>query len=78
MKRMKVKWNEIHPEYSFLTDKNLGDQASRIEKNKNVMDTEYVHSRSNDNSQDNEPTDSTNNYFDTVNNSSSGSYEESN
>ena len=61
MKRKKVKWNEIHPEYSFLTDKNSGDQASRIEKNKNVMDTEYVHIRSNDNSQDNEPTDSTNN-----------------
>ena len=50
MKRMKVKWNEIHPEYSFLTDKNLRDQASRIEKNKNIMDTEYMHIRSNDNS----------------------------
>ena len=76
MKRMKVKWNEIPPEYSFLTDKNLGDQASRIEKNKNVMDTEYVHIRSNDNSQVNEPTDSTSNCFDTANNSNSGSYEE--
>ena len=32
MKRLKEKWGEIHPEYSFLTDKNLRDQASRIEK----------------------------------------------
>ena len=45
MKRLKEKWDEIHPEYSFLSDKNLRDQASRIEKNKDVMDTEYVHFR---------------------------------
>ena len=57
MKRPKGKWEEIHPEYSFLTDKNLRDQASRIEKNKDVMDTEYVHIRSNNRSQVNEPTD---------------------
>ena len=43
---MKQKWDEIYPEYSFLTDKNLRDQASRTEKNKDVMDTEYVHIRS--------------------------------
>ena len=46
MERMKQKWDEIYPEYSFLTDKNLRDQASRIEKNKDVMDTEFVHIRS--------------------------------
>ena len=51
MKRMKEKWDEIHPEYSFPTDKNLREQASRIEKNKDVMDTEYVHIRSNNSSQ---------------------------
>ena len=32
MKRMKEILDEIHPEYSFLTEKNLRDQASRIEK----------------------------------------------
>ena len=32
MERMKEKWDEIYPEYSFLTDKNLRDQASRTEK----------------------------------------------
>ena len=46
MERMKEKWDEIYPEYSFLTDKNLRDQASRTEKNKDVIDTEYVHIRS--------------------------------
>ena len=46
MERMKQKWDEIYAEYSFLTDKNLRDQASRIEKNKDVMDTEFVHIRS--------------------------------
>ena len=77
MKRLKEKWNEIHPEYSFLTDKNLRDQASRIEKNKDIMDTEYVHVRSNNSSQVNEPTDYRNNCFENANNSNSGSYEES-
>ena len=77
MKRPKGKWEEIHPEYSFLTDKNLRDQASRIEKNKDVMDTEYVHNRSNNSSQVNEPTDYRNNCFETANNSNSVSYEES-
>ena len=42
MKRLK--------EYSF-TDKNLRDQASRIEKNKHVMETEYAEVRLNNNSQ---------------------------
>ena len=52
-KKKKKKWDEIHPEYSF---KNLRDQTSRIEKNKGVMVTEYVHIRSNNSSQVNEPT----------------------
>ena len=57
IKRLKEKWDEFHPEYSFLTDRNLRDQASRIEKNKDVMDTEYVHVRSSISLQVNEPTD---------------------
>ena len=77
MKRQKEKWDEIHPEYSFLTDKNLRDQASRIEKNKDVMDTKYEHFRSNNNSQVDEQTDHSNNCSEAVNNSNSGSYEES-
>ena len=77
MKRLKEKWDEIHPEYSFLSDKNLRDQASRIEKNKDAMDTEYVHFRSNNNSEVDEQTDYSNNCSETVNNSHSGSYEES-
>ena len=38
---MKNYWDEIHPEYSFLTSKLLRDQASRVVKNKVVMATEY-------------------------------------
>ena len=41
MKRLKSYWDEIYPEFSFLSDKNLRDQASRIDKNKVVMETEY-------------------------------------
>ena len=75
--KLKEKWDEIHPEYSFLTDKNLRDQASPIEKNKDVMDTEYVHFRSNNNAQFDEQTYYSNNCSETVNNSNCGSYEES-
>ena len=77
MKRMKEKWDEIHPEYSFLTNKNLRDQAPRLEKNKDVMDIEYAHVRSNNSSQVNEQTDYKNNCSETTNNSNCGSYEES-
>ena len=41
MNRMKNLWDEIHPEMSFFSAKNLRDQASRVEKNKVVMETEY-------------------------------------
>ena len=41
MKRLKKYWDELHPEFNFLSDKNLRDQVSRIEKNKVVMPTEY-------------------------------------
>ena len=41
MTRMKNYWDEIHSKYSFLTSKLLRDQASRVEKNKVVMATEY-------------------------------------
>ena len=58
------------------TDKNLRDQASPIAKNKDVMDTEYVHVRSNNSSQVNGPIEYRNNCFETANNSNSGSNEE--
>ena len=41
MKRMKQNWDIIHPEFSHLSDKKLRDQASRIIKNKIVMETEF-------------------------------------
>ena len=41
MKQLKTLWNKMHPEYNFLSDKNLRDQASRVHKNNVVMDTEY-------------------------------------
>ena len=41
MKRLKSYWDEIYPEFSFLSNKNLRDQASRIDKNKVVMETKY-------------------------------------
>ena len=31
----------MHPEYSFLSDKNLRDQPSRVHKNNPVMATQY-------------------------------------
>ena len=77
MKRLKEKSDEIHPEYSFLTDKNFRDQDSPTEKNKDVIDTEYVHVRSNNSSQVNEPTDCSNNCFETAYDLNSGSNEES-
>ena len=42
MKRMKQNWDTIDPEFSHLTEKNLRDQASRILKNKIVMETEFA------------------------------------
>ena len=41
LKRLKNLWDKMYPEYNFLSDKNLRDQASRIHKNNVVMDTEY-------------------------------------
>ena len=41
MKRIKQNWDIIHPEFSHLSDKNLRDQASRIIKNKFVIETEF-------------------------------------
>ena len=60
MKKLNKKWDEVHPEYSFLTNENLRDQALRIERNKDAMITEYVHVRSNNSSQVDEQTDSIN------------------
>ena len=41
MKCMEQNWDIIHPEFSHLLDKNLHDQASRIIKNKIVMETKF-------------------------------------
>ena len=41
MKRLKSYCVEIYPEFSFLSDKNLRDAASLIDKNKVVTKTEY-------------------------------------
>ena len=41
MKRSKKYWDELHPEFNFLSNKNLRDQVSHIGKNKVVMATEY-------------------------------------
>ena len=38
--RMKNLWDEIHPESTFISAKNLRDQANRVEKNRVVMETE--------------------------------------
>ena len=42
MNRMKALWDQIHPELASFTAKKLRDQASRVEKNKVVMATEYI------------------------------------
>ena len=60
-----------------VVEYNLRNQASRIVKNKDVLDTESVHVRSYNNSQVDGQTDYSNNGSETVNNSNSGSYEES-
>ena len=41
MKRMKNLWDEIDPELTFFSAKNLRDQVSRVEENEVVMKTEY-------------------------------------
>ena len=41
MKRMKQNWDIIDPKFSHLSDKNLRDHASRIIKNKIVMETQF-------------------------------------
>ena len=49
---MKQNWYITHPEFSHLSDKSLRDQASRIIKNKIVMETEFsIDSNANWNSQ---------------------------
>ena len=41
MKRLKEYWDNLHPELDNFSSKNLRDQASRVVKNKVVMETEY-------------------------------------
>ena len=39
MKRVKQNWDIIHPEFSYLSDENLGDHAIRTIRNKIVSET---------------------------------------
>ena len=41
MNRKKKLQDEIHPELTFFSAKNLRDQASRVEENTIAMETEY-------------------------------------
>ena len=41
MNRMKNLLDKIHPELTFFSAKNLRGQASRVEKSRVVMETEY-------------------------------------
>ena len=41
MNWMKDLWDEIHQELAFFSAQNLRDQASRVEKTRFVMETEY-------------------------------------
>ena len=41
MRRLKSYWDETYPKFSFLSDNDLRDQGSRVDKNKVVMETEY-------------------------------------
>ena len=54
----------MHPEYNFLSDKNLRDQASRVHKNNVVMSTEYCETSTSITRNDNRftVTDNGNNY----------------
>ena len=47
MKRLKPHWNELHPGFEFLSDKNLRDVASRIALSKVVIDTGFDNTKSN-------------------------------
>ena len=38
---MKNLWDKIHLESTLFSAKNLRDQASRVEKNRFIMETEY-------------------------------------
>ena len=49
MKHTKEYWDDIHPELVFFTERNLREQATRIEKNKTVMATEYSQTQNNNN-----------------------------
>ena len=40
MNRLKLYWDEIHPEFIHLASKNLRDQADRVKKRKPNMETE--------------------------------------
>ena len=71
MKRLKSYWDELHPGFAFLSDKNLRDVASRIAANKVVMDTEFHNTISiaaENNIVNNEVVDEFNGTVNTVNN----------
>ena len=42
MNRLKNYWDEIHPQLSFFTSKNLRDQASRVEKRKTATTRQNI------------------------------------
>ena len=64
MKRLKDLWDKMHPEYNFVSDKNLRVQASRVHKNNVVMVSEYCETFPPINKSDNHciVTDNGNNY----------------
>ena len=41
MERLKSYWDELHTEFTFLSNKNLRDVASHVAVNKVVIDMEY-------------------------------------
>lgn len=77
MKKLKKTWDKINPEYSFLNDKNLRDEASRIQETRVFMETEYINVSSNNNSQVEERPDYRSNYSETANNVNCDNHKES-
>ena len=44
---MEEYWDEIHPELALFTERNIREQATRIEKNKTVTASEYPQTQNN-------------------------------
>ena len=54
MNRMKVLWDNLHPEYASFSAKKLRDQASRVEKKRVVIATEFDNNNNNNNNNQND------------------------